>query len=124
MEYPNHTKLQITLFLCQRMKIITTHTSRELRCVIFQNALAHKALIYNQQRIYHLVRACKTDGSIEDINDNIQDDVGAYVDERASRREFRKWENTKFISKILKKIGRLNHTMKDCGGSLLYQKNG
>ena len=45
----------------------------------------------------------KPDGSIEDINDNIQDDVGAYVDERASRREFRKWENTKFISKILKK---------------------
>lgn len=45
----------------------------------------------------------KPNGSIEDINDNIQDDAGAYVDERASRREFRKWENTKFISKILKK---------------------
>ena len=45
----------------------------------------------------------KSDGRIEDINDNIQDDIGAYVDERASRREFRKWENTKFISKIFKK---------------------
>ncbi|WP_303148960.1 S8 family peptidase [uncultured Cloacibacillus sp.] len=45
----------------------------------------------------------KPNGSIEDINDNIQDDAGAYVDERASRREFRKWENTKFISKIHKK---------------------
>ena len=45
----------------------------------------------------------KPNGSIEDINDNIQDDAGAYVDERASRREFIKWENTKFISKILKK---------------------
>lgn len=45
----------------------------------------------------------KPDGSIEDINDNVQDDTGAHVDERASRREFRKWENTKFISKVLKK---------------------
>lgn len=45
----------------------------------------------------------KPDGSIEDINDNVQDDIGAHVDERASRREFRKWENTKFISKTLKK---------------------
>lgn len=45
----------------------------------------------------------KPDGSIEDINDNVQDDVGAHVDERASRREFRKWENTKFISKTFKK---------------------
>ena len=45
----------------------------------------------------------KSDGSIADINDNVQDDDGAYIDERASRREFRKWENTKFISKILKR---------------------
>lgn len=45
----------------------------------------------------------KSDGSIEDIDDNVQDDVGAHVDERASRREFRKWENTKFISKTIKK---------------------
>lgn len=45
----------------------------------------------------------KPDGSIEDINDNVQDDAGAHIDERASRREFRKWENTKFISKVLKK---------------------
>ena len=40
---------------------------------------------------------------IDDINENIQDEVGAYVDERQSRREFRKWENSKFISKILRK---------------------
>lgn len=41
-------------------------------------------------------------GNIDDINDNVQDEAGAHVDERASRREFRKWENTKFISKVLK----------------------
>ncbi len=41
-------------------------------------------------------------GKIEDINENIQDDTGTHVDERTSRREFRKWENTKFISKVLK----------------------
>ncbi len=42
-------------------------------------------------------------GNIDDINENIQDDIGYAVDERKSRKEFRKWENTKFISKILKK---------------------
>ena len=44
----------------------------------------------------------KDDGSIEDINDNVQDETGAHVDERKSRAEFRKWENTKFISTVLK----------------------
>ncbi len=42
------------------------------------------------------------DDRIDDINDNVQDEYGAYIDERKSRKEFRKWENTKFISKILK----------------------
>ncbi|MBQ8161858.1 MAG: S8 family peptidase [Clostridia bacterium] len=41
-------------------------------------------------------------GKIEDINDNVQDDDRTHVDERKSRIEFRKWENTKFISSILK----------------------
>lgn len=41
-------------------------------------------------------------GVIDDINDNIQDDEGHAVDERQSRKSFRKWENTKFISKVLK----------------------
>ena len=44
----------------------------------------------------------KSDGKIMDINENIQDDKNSYIDERQSRREFRKWENTKFISKVLK----------------------
>lgn len=41
-------------------------------------------------------------GAIADINDNVQDETGSYVNERTSRKEFRKWENTKFISMILK----------------------
>ena len=41
-------------------------------------------------------------GKVEDINDNVQDDDVTHVDERKSRTEFRKWENTKFISTILK----------------------
>ena len=41
-------------------------------------------------------------GKIDDINDNVQDDDTTPVDERRSRSEFRKWENTKFISKVLK----------------------
>lgn len=42
-------------------------------------------------------------GEIDDINENIQDEAGHAVDERQSRKDFRKWENTKFISKVLKK---------------------
>lgn len=37
-------------------------------------------------------------GKILDINKNVQDDPGYYTDERQSRRDFRKWENTKYIS--------------------------
>lgn len=40
------------------------------------------------------------DGTIEDINKNIQDDSDGYATERKSRQEFRKWENTKFISSL------------------------
>ena len=43
------------------------------------------------------------DGKIKDINENVQDENGAHVDERQSRKDFRKWENTKFISTILKR---------------------
>lgn len=45
----------------------------------------------------------KPDGKIEDINNNTQDDEGSYTDERKSRKDFRKWENTKFISAVLRK---------------------
>lgn len=38
---------------------------------------------------------------IDDINENTQDDVGSHNDERQSRKEFRKWENTKHISQVL-----------------------
>ncbi len=42
---------------------------------------------------------------IKDINKNIQDTDGEYIDERKARRNFRKWENTKFISGIYKETG-------------------
>lgn len=45
----------------------------------------------------------KPNGQIDDINENVQDEDGAHVDERQSRKDFRKWENTKLISKILKR---------------------
>lgn len=45
----------------------------------------------------------KSDGKIADINENVQDEEGAAVDERKSRKDFRKWENTKFISRVVKK---------------------
>ena len=42
-------------------------------------------------------------GAIVDINENIQDDANSYADERQSREDFRKWENSKFISKVVNK---------------------
>lgn len=45
----------------------------------------------------------KENGAICDINENTQDEAGSYVTESKSRKDFRKWENTKFISNILKK---------------------
>lgn len=45
----------------------------------------------------------KPNGQVDDINENIQDEDGAHVDERQSRKDFRKWENTKLISKILRR---------------------
>jgi len=45
----------------------------------------------------------KPTGTIDDINENVQDEDTSYIDERKSRRDFRKWENTKFISKKIKK---------------------
>ncbi|MCI8551299.1 MAG: S8 family peptidase [Lachnospiraceae bacterium] len=56
----------------------------------------------------------KPDGQIDDINENIQDEDGLYADERQSRKEFRKWENTKFISKVLK----ANRSIKSYGERL------
>lgn len=47
-------------------------------------------------------RVVNDKGTIKDINDNVQDENGSRVDERKSRQEFRKWENTKFISTVLK----------------------
>ena len=48
----------------------------------------------------------KRDGHIDDINENVQDAEEGWVNERQSRKEFRKWENTKFISKVIKNKNR------------------
>lgn len=54
------------------------------------------------------------EGKIEDINQNIQDEEGGHSDERQSRKEFRKWDNTKFISRVLRK----NKPVKSYAGRL------
>lgn len=41
--------------------------------------------------------------AIKDVNKNTQDDENEYNTERKSRHDFRKWENTKFISNLLGK---------------------
>lgn len=40
------------------------------------------------------------DGTIDDINKNVQEDTYGCTNERKSRQEFRKWENTKFVSSL------------------------
>ena len=75
------------LYQFHGMQITNIPISHVLRYVIFPNALR--------------VGGIKSDGRIDDINDNTQDEDGAHVNERQSRRDFRKWENTKFISKTM-----------------------
>lgn len=43
-----------------------------------------------------------TDKGIKDINENTQEEEGFYNSERKARNDFRKWENVKFISNLLK----------------------
>ena len=43
-----------------------------------------------------------TKKGIKDINENTQDDNDSFNSERKARNDFRKWENTKFISNLLK----------------------
>ncbi len=43
-----------------------------------------------------------TKKGIKDINENTQDDNDSFNSERKARNDFRKWENTKFISNVLK----------------------
>lgn len=53
----------------------------------------------------------KPNGSIADINENIQDDKVGKIDERRARNDFKKWENTKVISQIEKQ----NRSIKSYG---------
>ena len=62
------------------------------------------------------------DGKIKDINENVQDENGAHVDERQSRKDFRKWENTKFISTILKKNRPKNSYRERLWGMVIISK--
>lgn len=68
----------------------------------FPNCTRAQGVDYTNRELSLNFGRIRTNGSIDDINENNQDETGAHVDERKSRKEFRKWENTKFISKILK----------------------
>lgn len=68
----------------------------------FPDCTRSQGVDYTNRELSLTFGRVKVNGTIDDINDNTQDEVGTYVNERKSRKEFRKWENTKFISKILK----------------------
>lgn len=68
----------------------------------FPECSRYQGVDYTNRELSLKFGRVKDDGKIDDINENIQDEDGSHTDERKSRKEFRKWENTKFISKILK----------------------
>jgi hypothetical protein len=68
----------------------------------FPECSRNQGVDYTNRELSLAFGRVKKNGGIEDINDNVQDEEGAYADERKSRSEFRKWENTKFISTTLK----------------------
>lgn len=68
----------------------------------FPECSRNQGVDYTNRELSLAFGRVKNDGSIEDINDNVQDKSGTYTNERRSRSEFRKWENTKFISTVLK----------------------
>lgn len=57
---------------------------------------------YTQRELTLKFGRIKDGKGILDINKNVIGTDGEYTDERRSRNEFRKWENTKFISSLLK----------------------
>ncbi|WP_026669506.1 S8 family peptidase [Butyrivibrio sp. AE3006] len=59
---------------------------------------------YTQRELSLKFGRVSSDG-IVDINKNIQDEEGEYSSERRARNEFRKWDNTKFISSLYREKG-------------------
>lgn len=75
--------------------------SRATMCY-FPDCSRNQGVDYTSRELSLKFGRINSKGAIDDINDNVQDDAGHAVDERQSRKEFRKWENTKFISRLLK----------------------
>ena len=77
------------------------YIARAIMCY-FPECSRNQGVDYTNRELSLKFGRVKPNGQIDDINENVQDENGAYADERKSRKEFRKWENTKFISKLLK----------------------
>ncbi len=78
------------------------YVARAVLCY-FPQCTRSQGVDYTNRELSMQFGRVRSNGSIEDINDNTQDDLNTFNDERKSRRDFRKWENTKFISKRLKR---------------------
>ena len=68
----------------------------------FPHCTRSQGVDYTTRELSLMFGRVKPNNSIEDINDNVQDKDGYYTDERRSRIEYRKWDNTKFIATTLK----------------------
>ena len=77
------------------------YVSRATLCY-FPECSRSQGVDYTSRELSFKFGRVNKSGSIDDINDNTQDEKDAFTDERKARKEFRKWENTKFISKTLK----------------------
>ena len=77
------------------------YIARAVMCY-FPECSRNQGVDYTNRELSLKFGRIRKNGSIEDINGNVQDSGNSYVDEKKSRQEFRKWENTKLISKVLK----------------------
>ena len=77
------------------------YISRATLCY-FPDCSRSQGVDYTSRELSFKFGRINKSGGIDDINDNTQDEKDAFTDERKARKEFRKWENTKFISKALK----------------------
>ncbi len=68
----------------------------------FPECTRSQGVDYTNRELSFQFGRINNNGKIDDINQNPQDDSDNRTDERQSRKEFRKWDNTKFISRIIK----------------------
>jgi hypothetical protein len=82
----------------------TSYIARAMLCY-FPECNRLQGVDYTQRELSLKFGRVTNKETIEDINENTQDQKGSFFSERDARSDFRKWENTKFISSLQKDTG-------------------